>query len=214
MPDKKHPGYTLKTYYSYRQNVSVYEDLGKNNYFPIPETCPVCEKEGSCLIGHGFYKRWVITNTSSYRIVIKVWKCKKTRKYVSVHPTFLLPYKQYRLSLIYKILKLHILSGLSMKASLESVFSKTEIPSYQLIQNWIKNMLVSCGIWLGILQSLSGKCLVPQNNKSRYSRELIHLMLILEEYFKECKTSEEIEIMHGKLFNRYRGSPFSTFESR
>jgi len=101
-----------------------------------------------------------------------------------------------------------------MKASLESVFSKSETPSYQLIQNWIKSMLVNCGIWIGILHSLNGICSISKKNKSRYPRELIHLMLVLEEYFKECKTAEELEIKHGILFNKYRGSPFSSFESR
>jgi len=161
------------------------------------------------MIGWGFYKRWACTSNNRYRIPIKIWKCKKVNRYISILPTFLLPYKQYTFSVIYTVLKLYILSGLSMEKSLAQVFSKSCSPAYQLVQYWIKGISKKCSIWTAMLQQDNKLNMKPSVNKSSRPQELIQLMEAMEYYFQHTQVDAQREAMHEKLFNRYRGSPFS-----
>ncbi len=49
----------------------------------------------------------------------------------------------------------------------------------------------------------------PSVNKSSRPQELIQLMEAMEYYFQHTQVDAQREAMHEKLFNRYRGSPFS-----
>lgn len=197
-------------YRNFNINLQEYFTKGKENNFSKPEICPFCKKSNSCLIGWGRYKRWATDNTGSYFIYIKLFKCKTFNRYISIHPTFLIPYKQNTLHVIYRVLQLYYFSGLSMKKSLRKVFSNQNIFKYQIIQSWIKTLTIQAQLWITLLQIETGSIPKPLSHECmNRSAPLVHLFRVLEKYFNECKTPFDIEIRYGDLINKYRGSPFT-----
>ena len=74
-----------------------YYQLGKNNTYPEPKRCRYCNDQ---LVKNGYYQRYMISFSRSYRIVIRRYRCRHCQRTVSVLPSFLLPYLQHLLSVI------------------------------------------------------------------------------------------------------------------
>lgn len=72
---------------------------GKDNDFPEVDTCPHCKDK---MIKNGFYKRYVITFFGkTYILYIRRYRCVHCNKTISILPSFLLPYYQRSLQLIF-----------------------------------------------------------------------------------------------------------------
>lgn len=204
--------YTIILYLIQRISARKYSAVGKNNEFPKPEVCPFCHTLGTCLVGWGYYERNACDGCAWYRIYIKIWKCKRQAHggYISIHPSFLLPYKQYTFRVIYQILSLCIIKRLSIQASIRRVMKKKQT-SYQTVQHWIRTLKEKAGIWIGLLQSELKTSLTRSGDRaSKQSAELLHVMLALEKYFATSPSWNEKETRHVVLITRYRGSPFSS----
>jgi len=155
-------------------------------------------------VGWGFYERWALTAAESFLIPIKLWKCRRQESggYISIQPTFLLPHRQYTLAVIYKVLCLRLLLGLTLKESLLRVFGDVPIPSYQTVQYWVKELRRNCGTWIGILQGEVGvEAFAVQVSAPA------HLLTVLQRYLGGDVADPVLELRHGELLNRYRGSP-------
>jgi hypothetical protein len=142
--------------------------------------------------------------------VIKVWKCRRSRKCVSIHPTFLIPRKQYTFSVLYAVLRLYLVQGLGLGESVAGVFAGKVSPSYQVVQHWIHGMKRGAAVWVGLLQGETGA--TPSGWPTAAPGrpvELVHLMVLLDRYLAGASSVGEREALHGRLYNRYRGSPFS-----
>lgn len=152
--------------------------------------------------------------------MIKVWKCKrqKTGGYISIQPSFMIPYKQYVFTVIYRVLKYRLKLGLTINESLGRVFRKEVIPGYQTVQYWIKGVKVSCGRWTGILEE-AGRFTIacPKKGSSLHPIELVHFIIVLERYLEPSQKdigyeqSMVINSLHSRLLERYRGSPLSQY---
>lgn len=197
----------MKYYNNFNISVNEYYRLGKNNDFPKPEICPFCKIIGTCLIGWGYYQRWATTEVKSYWIDIKIVKCTRQTRggYISIQPTFMIPYKQHVFKVIYYVLKFYLLIGMTMKESLSRVFQGI-IPGYQIIQAWKKSIKKNSGTWIGILQS-ELKRGYPKTTKNE--SPVVYLMRLLEMYFEKSKASMCMNELHGRLLKRYRGSPLT-----
>ncbi len=85
-------------------DVQTYADRGKENDFPLVKHCPHCQSPRA-LYRHGCYERYALTAEGEYRLWIARYRCRECRKTVSVLPSFLLPYFQYTLSVIWQVVK-------------------------------------------------------------------------------------------------------------
>lgn len=192
-------------------SVKEYYTEGKNNDFPKPGVCPFCLTANTCLVGWGYYQRDACDGCAWYRIYIKIWKCKHQLHggYISIHPTFLLPYKRYTFRIIYQILSLCIVQGLTIQASIRCVM-EIERTSYQTVQHWIRSLRKKAAIWLGILQSeLKTSLSHTRTSRSEHPAELVKVMMALDKYFTDA-TWDKQEMKHAALVTRNRGSPFSS----
>ena len=165
---------------------------------------------GSCLVGWGYYYRWCCNGYDWYLIPIKIWKCRnqKSGGYISIQPTFLLPYRQYAFSVIYRVLRNCRVKGKTIQGSLKAVFREKVRPSYQTAQGWIKVLTQRSGVWIGLLKG---------EMESGWPRRCgmenpEYLMVLLEEYFAGAGKEIEMAARHGKLIHLGRGSPFSAVE--
>lgn len=142
---------------------------------------------------------------------MKIWKCKrqKTGGYISIQPSFMVPYKQYTFVAIYRVLRLYLVMGLTINRSLRRVFRESAMPCYQTVQHWIKGIKISCGRWTGILQE-EGRFKVARPKKSNLRPiELVHFIIVLERYLHPARIDIEIDFKHYKLLERYHSSPLS-----
>lgn len=165
------------------------------------------------MVSWGYYERWACTGKGRYRIVIKVLKCRNQESggYISIQPTFLIPYKQYTFEVVYKVLNLRIKSGLTLRESLARVFKEGVRPGYQAVQHWINGVKESCGHWIGVLQEAGKFTLAcPKQGSRVYSPELLHFIIVLEKYLAGAQTDIAIHTLHGKLLKTYRSSPLSS----
>lgn len=201
---------TIKHYQDFNLSAKGYFEAGKSLFFPKPEICPVCHRLSSCLIGWGFYWRNACDGFEWYRIPIKIFKCKRQQHggYLSIHPTFLLPYKQYTFSLIYEVLHRYFLLGLTMKESLSQVFRKEILPSYQTVQHWIRGLEKVPGLWISLLQEQGRFTLAPPVCSIR-PKNLIHVMEVLRAYLSIQKEQGRCFLIPASVLNRYRGSPLT-----
>ena len=72
---------------------------GQENDFPLVDECPECHDK---MIKNGFYERSVVTFDDEYYIIfIRRYRCKHCDTTVSILPSFLLPYFQRSLKLIF-----------------------------------------------------------------------------------------------------------------
>ena len=154
-------------------------------------------------MGWGFYQRWAISADGLYRILIKVWKCKRQGcgGYISIQPMFLLPYRQYTFAVIYQVLCARLLDGLTLRASWQRAMGDTRFV-YQTVQHWVKALRKRCGFWSGLMQDDAG--IVPVAAKVSGP---VHMLTILERYLGKDATDNMRVVRHGGLMNRHRGSP-------
>lgn len=96
-----------------------------------------------------------------------------------------------------------------MQKSLTQVFSISCRPAYQIVQYWIKGISKECSLWTASLQQDKRLSRKPSLNKRSRSCELVDFMEVMEYYFQYTQVDAQREAMHEKLFNQYRGSPFS-----
>ena len=199
-----------------------YSALGKEIFLAKPEECPYCRKPGeSCLIGHGFYSRYAFSLTGFVRIFIRVLKCKRTRRYVSLHPSFLLPYHQYLFSMVLEALRSRILDGRTMTESLRLAAGATgngdpgaDRPVYQHLQGWLGSLRTRGGVWVGLLgsflQSFGELFVSPRPDEHAGNSSAAVLAL-----FDRCVAASGLtsEAFHAQLFNRYGSSPFAALRS-
>lgn len=206
-PPKKY----IIIYNNFFQSVKKYFRAGKNNDFFKPPVCPLCLIM-SCLIGWGYYSRNACDGTKIYRIFIKIWKCKRCKRYISIHPTFLIPYRQYTLIVIYKTLRYYFKCEVTIQNILNKIFHPDIMPGYQLVQQWLKQIKKSSNKWIGILQSEIKEAIKkPTNKNDCRDVELVYFMMVLEKYFNS-NAAIEIEKKHQSLVTKYRGSPFSKYK--
>lgn len=201
------PNPTAKYYHDFKQTASEYARRGKDNDFPKPEVCLFCRVAGCCLVGWGFYGRWAIDASGKHRIPIHVLKCKRQGcgGYISIQPTFLLPYRQYTFAVIYRILCLRLLMGQTLRESWQQVMGTFPgyLPfAYQLVQSWVKALRVRCDFWSGLLQGEIGLAPVVAEVSGT-----VRMLTILEQYLGRGTTEDVRLARHGDLLNRYRGSP-------
>lgn len=201
---------TIKHYQDFNLSAKGYFEAGKRQFFSKPEFCPFCKGFSSCLIGWGFYWRNACDGFEWYRIPIKIFKCKRQQHggYVSIHPTFLLPYRQYSFSLIYEVLHRYFLLGLTMKESLTQVFRKEILPSYQTFQHWIRGLKKRSGLWIALLQQ-EGRFTVPRTVNSFRPNDLVHVMEVLRTYLLIQEDVCGETLIPASILNRYRGSPLT-----
>lgn len=154
-------------------------------------------------MGWGYYRRWAIDADGMFRILIKVWKCRRQAAggYLSVQPTFLLPYRQHTLLIIYRILCLRLLAGTTLRNSWQWVMGGTRCMR-QTVQHWVKALPAQCDFWSGIMQGEAG--LVPlADNVSG----VVRMLTIMDQYLGGATDEADREARHAALLNRYRGSP-------
>ena len=205
-------------YHNFHQSVKKYYEKEKQNNFPEIKVCPNCGKHGCC-VNDGYYWRYAISIKEAYLICIKIYECKNCGIHISIHPTFLISYRQYIFSVIYQVLIKYFLLGMTYNQVLESTFTGTIKPSYQLIQYWIKSVSISKDKWLGILQG-EGNLTIPYPARKAYPfRPLgwIHFLQVIKKYFEWEITEEQSEVIepeevmnkYGYILRNYRSSPFS-----
>ncbi|KAA5604027.1 transposase, partial [Pseudomonas aeruginosa] len=85
-------------------DVQTYAQRGKQNDFPLLKRCPHCQAKRP-RYRHGYYERNAVTSHQSYRIWIARYRCPECRRTVAVLPSFLLPYFQYTLPTIWRVVK-------------------------------------------------------------------------------------------------------------
>lgn len=90
-------------YHDFLVGLPRYVDLGKANDFPTLNCCPICRAKNR-LQRHGFYERNVISEDCGFRIPICRLLCPDCGRTVSILPMFLLPYFQYTVDFILRIL--------------------------------------------------------------------------------------------------------------
>ncbi|CAM4026533.1 DUF6431 domain-containing protein [Paenibacillus alkaliterrae] len=90
-------------YHEFLIDLPRYAELGKENDFPDIDCCPICRAKNR-LQRHGFYERNALEEEMTYRIPICRLLCPDCGKTVSILPTFLLPYFQYTMACIIRIL--------------------------------------------------------------------------------------------------------------
>lgn len=78
-------------------NYLAYHRRGKNNAYPEIEQCAYCQDR---LLKNGYYQRYIISFSKSYRIFIRRYRCRHCHRSLSVLPSFLLPRMQYLLTVI------------------------------------------------------------------------------------------------------------------
>lgn len=196
--------------HDYGQSLKEYAHRGKENLFPRPEECPYCERGNRCVIGWGFYERWAIGAEGTYRIPIKVWKCRRQHSggYISMLPSFLVPNHQYTLDTIYDSVKRVVCEGMALVGSLKAVFGK-QAPSYQLLQWWLEAMEKRASEWIGLLQGEANNPIPPPSVAlpAGIAQEVAHLLKIMEKSVKVPEDSAGLKAHHAQWFNRYRAGP-------
>lgn len=90
-------------YHDFLVELPRYAALGKANDFPTLNCCPICRAKNR-LQRHGFYERNVISEECSFRIPICRLLCPDCGRTVSILPMFVLPYFQYTVDIILRIL--------------------------------------------------------------------------------------------------------------
>jgi hypothetical protein len=177
--------------------------LGKDNVIPKLEICPLCKEPGCCLVCWGYYERGADDASGQYRIPIKVLKCRRQASggYISMHPAFLLPYRRYTFAVVYQVLCLRLLLGLTLRASWQQVMGETAFV-HQKVQYWVKALQVRCSFWSGMLQSDTGVVSFAANVSGP-----VRMLTILEQYLGKGAAEDVLVARHGALLNRYRGSP-------
>ncbi|MFH1028210.1 MAG: hypothetical protein V1791_09425 [Pseudomonadota bacterium] len=155
------------------------------------------------MVGWGFYKRWAISANDLFRILIKVWKCKRQGcgGYISIQPLFLLPYRQYTFTVIHQVLCARLLDGQTLRASWQRVMGEARF-AYQTVQHWVKALSVRCNFWSGIMQGEAG--LLPVTGTMTGPARMLAIM---EQYLDPAGDEATRLARHGVLLNRYRGSP-------
>ncbi|HRW35943.1 MAG TPA: DUF6431 domain-containing protein [Thermotogota bacterium] len=78
-------------------NYLAYHRRGKNNAYPEIEQCAYCKDR---LLKNGYYQRYMISFSKTYRIFIRRYRCRHCQRSLSVLPSFLLPRMQYLLTVI------------------------------------------------------------------------------------------------------------------
>lgn len=154
-------------------------------------------------MGWGSYPRWAIDADGLHRILIKLWKCQRQAVggYISVQPTFLLPYRQHTFLVIHRILCLRLLLGLTLRDSWQRVMGGSRF-AYQTVQYWVKALPARCGFWRGIMQGETGLASVAGN-----ATGVVQMLAIMEQYLGPDAGENARIARHGVLLNRYRGSP-------
>ncbi|QXJ38807.1 hypothetical protein BV455_02151 [Parageobacillus caldoxylosilyticus] len=99
-------------FHDFQVDVQTYAQRGKQNDFPLLKRCPHCQAKRP-LYRHGYYERNAVTPHQSYRIWIARYRCPECWGTVTVLPSFLLPYFQYTLPTIWKVMKERL--GLALK---------------------------------------------------------------------------------------------------
>lgn len=103
-------------FHDFQVDVQTYAQRGKQNDFPLLKRCPHCQAKRP-LYRHGYYERNAVTSHQSYRIWIARYRCPECRRTVAVLPSFLLPYFQYTLPTIWRVVKERL--GLTPKRGME-----------------------------------------------------------------------------------------------
>lgn len=88
--------------YNFKMSIKEYVKDTKNMVFPELYGCPnpECPNEGR-MSHHGFYERNAIGLNGFYRISVHRYICPICKKTFSLLPSFLLPYYQYTLSVLF-----------------------------------------------------------------------------------------------------------------
>jgi hypothetical protein len=97
-----------------------------------------------------------------------------------------------------------------MVKSINEVSPKVRI-SYQSVQGWIKTFRLQCQLWITILQAETGIMEKPLQGEYR---DVLHLIIILQEYFGTPENFYKSERKYCELVNKYRGSPFTFYTYR
>jgi len=201
---------TIKSYHHFKISAREYATKGKENDFPRPDTCPFCGTAPTCLIGWGYYWRWVICHEERFRIPIKLLKCKRQRTggYISIQPTFLVSRRQCSFNVLYLLLNCLFLRGLSITESWKVVLTHKWGHSHRAVRQWIQSLKTVCTQWIGVLQGEIGAPVARPNTFYR-DPDLAYLAAVLAEYLKSASTPVQRNRLHGILLNRYRGSPLT-----
>lgn len=111
-------------YHDFLVELPRYAALGKFNNFPSLDCCPICRAKNR-LQRHGFYERNAVVEECSFRIPICRLLCPDCGKTVSILPMFLLPYFQYTIDFILRILlAFRMISGCLCKRQLRRFYEK------------------------------------------------------------------------------------------
>jgi len=130
-------------------------------------------------------------------------KCRRRKSggYISMHPTFLLPYRRYTLTVVYEVLLFLLLRGMTPLESWQRAMGDARFVR-QKVQYWVKALRARCGFWSGILQSETGVVTCAANVAGP-----VHMLTILEQYLGRDATETQWVARHGELLHQYRGSP-------
>lgn len=88
----------------------TYAKKGKNNDFPIIESCPMCHSRKR-LHRHGFYWRYGVTDLLVERVPICRQLCTICNKTISILPSFFIPYFQHTVDIVLRLLEDRISPG-------------------------------------------------------------------------------------------------------
>ncbi|MDQ0233675.1 hypothetical protein J2S19_005032 [Metabacillus malikii] len=123
--------------------VVEYEERGKNNEFPLFDTCPNCKcpAHGN-LHRNGYYWRYGITEVVTLRIPICRLKCLQCEVNISILPDFLIPYFQHTIHTVMKRVN-QILKKKKAKGSRQLL--RFHLNRYLKCINWIHSFFIGIG---------------------------------------------------------------------
>lgn len=104
--------------------------------FPRPQHCPQCDAVDR-LVGHGSYPRTVVDPLQATPIRIKRWLCAACRQTVSILPTFCLPWRHYRASVIQAVLDGRFVGHTSWSA-IWGRFHPADLPTVRTCREWVR----------------------------------------------------------------------------
>lgn len=129
-------------------NLEEYAARGKNNDFPVLETCPNCKCIAPGNIQrNGYYWRFGITEDITVRIPICRLKCQSCKISFSILPDFLIPYFQHTIHTV-----LNRINGFLEK---KKALGSRQLLRYYLLRyygklQWIHSFFIDIGHTIGM----------------------------------------------------------------
>lgn len=140
------PNTTVVIVAEFGSDVQSYARAFAELSIPRPRDCPHCEAVGR-LIGHGSYPRTVIDPGEATLIRVKRWLCAVCRQTVSILPSFCLPWRHYRASVIQTVLDGRFASGVSWSAILGR-FQPADLPTATTCREWARTFAQRSPVYL------------------------------------------------------------------